>query len=231
MIFKEKIVTRLDDYDSKGRMLPSRMLQAFENVGDHHTQKVKDINNNGEAWILVGWRVQILSYPKKGEASFVNTWAIKYKGGLFTHRAFIIKDKKGNVLVKAVADLALFDIIHNKTCKIESSKIAKYKPIDDEVFKDETPRFVLPSSFQKEVNDIIRPSDLDFLGHVHNTKYVDLFMDFRQSDATIKEFIVSYRSPIKAGMDISFKSSLTDDEEIIVALNEGKTHSYIIFKY
>ena len=44
MIFRETAVTRIDDFDAKGYMLPSALLKVLENAADHHSASVTDLS-------------------------------------------------------------------------------------------------------------------------------------------------------------------------------------------
>ena len=71
MIFRETAVTRIDDFDAKGYMLPSALLKVLENAADHHSASVTDESVEGSmhgvAWILAEWRVEIIRTPRYNE--------------------------------------------------------------------------------------------------------------------------------------------------------------------
>ena len=42
MIYSERVITRLDDFDCSAKLKPSSVLKLFENCADHHTDAVRD---------------------------------------------------------------------------------------------------------------------------------------------------------------------------------------------
>ena len=68
------------------------------------------------------------------------------------------------------------------------------------MFEEELPRMQEPESFSSEHTIQLRRSDIDYNGHVHNTRYLDFAMEalpeeyYRQDGC--KSFRINYRNPV-----------------------------------
>ena len=61
----------LEDYKKNGDMKLGSILKILENSGNKHSDKAGDAilegTNNGKAWILTDWLIDIIAYPKYGD--------------------------------------------------------------------------------------------------------------------------------------------------------------------
>lgn len=206
MIYSERVVTRLDDFDCSGRLKPSSALKLFENCADHHSDAVRDgemksLMHNAE-WILTEWYLEISRLPMRGEALFAETW-IRGKGPCVRcEREFALKSGDGEVLVTGQTMLSLLDVDAGRVVRISEALMNKYVPEDCGMFDMRPAKLKLPERFDSSVPFALRRSDLDYNRHVHNTAYLDFSTELipdgmlRRDPLSIR---LNYRRALKEG--------------------------------
>ena len=207
MIFRETAVTRIDDFDAKGSMLPSALLKVLENAADHHSASVTDESVEGSmhgvAWILAEWRVEIIRTPRYNDIINIETWISDGSAAAHSNREFLLSDEHGGVLVKAAAKLTLFDLKANRIIKTDRAILERYRPEGNSVFSEKAHRLIPAESFSSETVFPLRRSDIDYNGHVHNTSYLNFVFDILPENAVqsfdIAKVRIAYKRPIKLG--------------------------------
>lgn len=207
MIFRETAVTRIDDFDAKGYMLPSALLKVLENAADHHSASVTDESVEGSmhgvAWILAEWRVEIIRTPRYNDIINIETWISDGSAAAHSNREFLLSDEHGGVLVKAAAKLTLFDLKANRIIKTDRAVLERYQPEGRAVFSEKAHRLLPAESFEHEVQFPLRRSDMDYNGHVHNTAYLDFALDVLPKEAArsaeISGIRIAYKHPLHLG--------------------------------
>lgn len=203
MFYKEICKPRPSDYNRNGKLSYEAILQILENVAGNHSansgDSIADANKNGIAWILTEWRVQIIHRPENGESLNITTWVRGKAPAIAVYRDFLLTDENGTEVIRAEAKFALFDLATSKLTRISEELLGSYQPEDKTVFEDaQRPR--TPSEFTSETEVKMRRSDIDFNGHVHNTRYVDLAMEAipkeLYSDDRFTEFHIMYHKPV-----------------------------------
>ena len=180
MYYKEIYQPRISDYDRNGKLYYESILQILETAGSHHSDTVGDYviegSQCGIAWILTEWRVQILRRTDSKEKLQITTWVRGKAPASTVFRDFILTDENGNEVIRAEAKFALFDLATSRLTRISEELLGSYRPEDKTVFED-AQRLRAPSEYTSETELKLRRSDIDFNGHVHNTRYVDLAME------------------------------------------------------
>lgn len=177
MFYKEKYIPRPGDYNRNGKLSYEAVLQILENTAGNHSaysgDSIADANKSGIAWILTEWRVVIVRRPENGEPLNITTWVRGKAPAGSVYRDFTLTDENGTEVIRAEAKFALFDIASSRLTRISEELFASYLPEDKTVF-DNLRKLRAPSVFTAETEIGLRRSDIDFNGHVHNTRYIDL---------------------------------------------------------
>lgn len=203
MFYKEICKPRPSDYNRNGKLSYEAILQILENVAGNHSansgDSIADANKNGIAWILTEWRVQIVHRPENGESLNITTWVRGKAPAIAVYRDFLLTDENGTEVIRAEAKFALFDLSTSKLTRISEELLRSYQPESKTVFED-SQRLRVPSEFTSETELKLRRRDIDFNGHVHNTRYVDLAMETipkeLYSDDRFTEFHIMYHKPV-----------------------------------
>ena len=203
MFFTEDYLPRLDDYDRGGRLSYEAILQILENVGAHHAARASDaVAAGGLAWMLLDWRIAVARRPGLFEPLQLRTWSRGKATALTTDRDFMVTDTAGGELLRAEAKFALVDVQAQKMTRISDELTRAYEPEAERVFPDDAPRLREPEAYDVVLPVALRRSDIDYNGHVHNTRYISLALEalpeaaYRADD--FRSLRIVYRAPVRA---------------------------------
>ncbi len=223
MIYTEIYQPRISDYDRNGKLSYEAILQILETAGSHHSNSVGDHviegSQRGIAWILSAWRVQILHRTNSKENLYIATWAHGKAPASVVYRDFVLSDQNGNEMIRAEAKFALLDLASGRLTRITEDLFASYQPEDKIIFDTSTPKLQIPEEFDSEQMITLRRSDIDFNGHVHNTRYLDFAMEVLPEAIhgihDVSEIHINYRKPVKEGSMITVKRTTTETSHIV----------------
>ena len=209
MFYKEKHNPRPSDYNRNGKLSYEAILQILENAAGNHSanmgDSIADANKNGIAWILTEWRIKIVRRPENGEPLNIVTWVRGKAPASAVYRDFLLTDANGTDVIRAEAKFALFDLDTSRLTRISEELFRSYQPEIKTVFED-SQRLRAPSEFTSETELKLRRSDIDFNGHVHNTRYVDLAMEALPNEVFYKddftELHILYFKPVLEHSDV-----------------------------
>ena len=220
MIFSEECRFQYNDYNKDGELMLRAMLYQFEQAAADHSVAGGDTLDRqmeqGIAWILAGWRIHVERYPKYGEPITVNTWiALERNGSLIMNRCFSLTDADGNEVVLADGSMGIYDWGKQSTIKMSEELFALYEPEERHLWKRRLPRVRLPETLEREQPALLRRSDTDYNGHVHNTYYLNFAMEaLSQEDYennAIHDVAMVYHNPLKLGDSPFVRSSYSPE--------------------
>ena len=232
MYYTEKIEARLNDHDASGLLSYEAILQLLEDVSAHHALKVHDrVSGQGISWILVDWRIQILHRPEQFQKVNIKTWVQRTPASGTTYRDFLITDENEKELIKASSRFALVNTETGKLTRISEELLESYEPEDFSVFEEDWSRLPVPREFDRESPIVLRRSDIDYNGHVHNTRYIDFALDSLSDEeyeaSDFHQLRISYRSGIPYGSQPVIKHAVTEDGHFFCIYDKGKLRTMI----
>ena len=222
MTYIEEYLPRISDFNCYGRLSYEAILQILETAGSHHSDTVGDFviesSQGGIAWILAEWKVQILHHTDSKEKLQIATWVRGKAPTSAVYRDFIITDRNGSEVIRAEAKFALFDLNTQRLTRISEDLFASYKPDEKMVF-EKAPRLRAPLKFTSEKELKLRRSDIDFNGHVHNTRYIVFALDALPEDVYAKddfsEIQIVYSKPVNEQDQVITKYTRTEDGHFV----------------
>ena len=144
MIVEASYIPVIEDYNKDGTLKLSAILKILENAGNCHSDSVGDNvltgSNNGKAWVLTDWKLEIISYPVYGNDIKTQTWGEDGKSPFCLMRDFLLY-ADGQLCVKGTTQWVLFDLNTGKICRVEADLVNKYEP--------ESKKFSMISNFLK----------------------------------------------------------------------------------
>ena len=237
MFYKEKHNPRPSDYNRNGKLSYEAILQILENAAGNHSanmgDSIADANKNGIAWILTEWRIKIVRRPENGEPLNIVTWVRGKAPASAVYRDFLLTDANGTDVIRAEAKFALFDLDTSRLTRISEELFRSYQPEIKTVFED-SQRLRAPSEFTSETELKLRRSDIDFNGHVHNTRYVDLAMEalpnevFSKDDFT--ELHILYFKPVLEHSDVKAQYHFDGSSHLVTVYADNACCSLVKFK-
>ena len=219
MVYTEEYMPRTADFSRDGLLSYEAMLQIMETAGSHHSDSVSDniidASRRGTAWILADWRVEIFRRTESTEKLSVSTWVRAKSRAAVIYRNFELRDGAGLVLARAEAKLCVVDMSTGRLSRISDELFVAYAPEDSSVFDSDAPKLRAPSESEGEREIALRRSDIDFNGHVHNTRYLDYALEALPGEVfgslDIKKLRIAYTKPVTESQRVTSKYALTDD--------------------
>ena len=217
MFYTEIYQPGVADFDRGGKLGYEAILRILENTASRHSDSsgdnVVEDSQNGITWVLTDWRVQIVRRPDSKARLRVTTWVRDSvpTGRIF--RDYTIADETGAELIRAESRLVLFDLRTGRIVRIDQPTFASYRPEARGVFAAPAPRLRAPAAFDGEKTLPLRRSDIDFNGHVHNTRYLDFALealpDTMRRDA-FTGFRLTYPKAVKDVDAVTLRYAATD---------------------
>lgn len=222
MFYKEICKPRPSDYTENGKMSFEAILQMLESVADNHFESVGDsvaeANKRGIAWILTEWRVEIVHRPENGEKLLVTTWIRGKAPASIVYRDFLLTDESGSEVIRAEAKFALFDLNTKSLVRVDEKLFMTYQP-EEKIIFDNASRLRSANTYDDETEIGLRYSDMDFNGHLHNTRYITFALEglknAESNEYDFSEFRIAYVKPVQEGNSVQIKTLATDTGYLI----------------
>lgn len=207
MKYEIKIRPRLNDYNRNGRISMEGILHMIGTAGQHHSDSVKDGVVEGSlagiAWILTEWNIKILKRPENDEEYKVATWARSQRAGVPTSivaRDFVMRDERGGECVLASSKFVLMNLDTGKLARITPEMMKVYRPEETAVMQTPAGKLRMPEKCDSEVHIPKLREDIDFNGHVHNSRYIAYALEALPHDVYLEDNIssvrIEYRNPV-----------------------------------
>jgi len=220
-VWSEEIVIRSFDIDLKNRLKISSLCNYFQEVAGHHAEHLglgfHHMRNAGLVWVLSRLEIAFDQFPAWNDHVTIQTWPTGNER-LYYRREFLVSDKDGQKLIKAVSFWLLIN---------SQNKRPKILPLPEEVEKQNTKRYVMqamdetiPSPAPEETTIIpVRYGDLDINQHVNNVSYVYWITDLFPADY--------HYNHVPAFFRIDFKQEVKNNESVQI-IKSRKGNDFII---
>ncbi|MDY0404916.1 thioesterase [Virgibacillus sp. 179-BFC.A HS] len=137
---------------------------------------IEQLGENGIAWILMKIRVDIQRNPKVGETITIETWP-QEPGRIEYGRDFIVRDEQNHILIKAISSWVVMDLRQRKIRRSSSVPI-HFSAVDNRrAIEAKLGKLKAAGTLETAYQKMIGYSDIDFNGHLNNSRYVDYVMD------------------------------------------------------
>lgn len=227
MKYEIKARPRLDDYNRNGKLSMEGIMHILGIAGQCHSDSVRDGvlkgSLSGIAWILTEWDIKIIKRPENDEMYTVATWARSQRAGVPTSivsRDFIMKGKNGEELVLASSKFVLMNLSTGKVARITPEMLEVYSPEDTAVMQVSVGKIRMPKECGKEVHIPKMREDIDFNGHVHNTRYMSYALEALPHDVYCEDHIssvrIEYRTPVFEEDEIKARVAHISDEDAYI---------------
>ena len=229
MIYKVEYLPRIGDFDRFYNLSPQAALELFEDAGNLHSMYVDRgviaDSLSGLAWIITEWNFRICAQPKNGDKLFMETWTFGRLPSYSVNRNFRATDASGREILKCEGKFAIIDTAVHKPIKFTSELLAPYQPEEKYVFeKGEFSRIAEPKDADSELTVELRKTDMDYNGHLHNTKFVSVAAQAIPDEdaAEITDYQVFYRSQL-CGSKAEIRSKKEDGRYVMGIYDESGT--------
>lgn len=216
-VYKKNYHVDLRDVDFKRELRLSTLFGYFQDVANLAAADLgigidSLLDQYGVAWVLTRIRVDINRNPKLDEEIVIETWP-QEPGKLEFERDYIVRDKSGEIIIRAISVWVLMDVEKRRLKRSDAidfsfSEINTERAIDAEVSKLKG-----SENLETAYHKAIGYSDIDFNGHLNNSRYVDYIMDcFRveeHRDYHVGSLEVNYVNEVLPGETLLLKKDLS----------------------
>ncbi len=217
-IFEREYYLRTSDFDKNRRLLPSSLLDLFQDVAGAHAKVLgcgyDSLIKRSLVWVLVRVRYTLLSDVPMFSKITVRTWPLPPTRLGYT-REYEILNAEGTAICKGSSEWVLMDINTRHLATAEDiynlEHFHEVKNFPGRAVR--TGRFT-PDGAPYDVCP--RFSHIDMNGHVNNTKYMNFVLDAAPPADTdrIRTVQIDYR-----------KEVLPNDTVSVLSLREGQVLS------
>ncbi len=209
-VFKETYKLSACDVDFTDRWkLQSLLEKAQEAANDQcvglGAGRNEMIDKYNAAFILARTYLEIYKYPRNSEQAVISTWPKDGSHHILV-RFFKIEDENGELIGRMISHWAVLDLTKRALVSPDSMG---FKMPDTSNIPDlmDMPRRIPCGYEDPDTMEITaRYSDIDILGHVNNTKYVEWICDFLGSGFFKQNTICS--------LDIKYSREVTEGEPL-----------------
>ena len=229
MSYAREYILRLEDTDANYNITNKSILALMENTSDEDSAKydvdIRTLNKRGQSWVIVEWNLEVYSRAKYGDKVRVETWP-REVNSRFIWRDFVLyrNDEK---IAAASSKWMIVDLVQKTTARITQAEIDKY-PIEDRcaISTSDSKRLRLLDDYDSSHKIVLRKSDMDLNGHMHNLSYLDLADEIGNANPQ-KERIVFHRE-IKLSDSVIVKSKTIDCVQHLAIVNEkDEVYSFV----
>ncbi len=223
--------TQVATYDvGPDRLLtPSAQLRLQQEAGERHFGEggldFEGVASFGMAFVVLQNNAVITRRPAIGEHIVLKTWSRNVKGMRF-FRCYRFEDEAGNTLIDSVATFALVDL-NEHTLLRPAQFPAEVEHQTERLSGCPDPaKLKMPDGAQACGEHTVRLSQLDFNGHLNNTRYADILFDHLPADTAshMSGFSITFSHEAKCG-DTLCLSRATDENGawLLTAQNGDQT--------
>jgi len=230
---KFKVGPLMCDYNL--RLFPAEVFRSLQITADEH---VNDLGFGGYAmadmgysWVLIRTELWMEEYPKYDEEYSVYTATSETRHGVYP-RYFEIRDAKEKVIGRAITLWVVFD---NKKRAMLSEKESGIT-VGAALSRNEIPKFPPAPKPLKEGSvtmseRTVKYCDLDMVGHMNNTHYIDWLTDAfswtRYKKAQFSHIIIGYSEETKPETTLSLELKESGNDFSFRDVTEGEQHFVI----
>ena len=222
MPYGESVIVRACDCDISGRLKPSAIMQAMQNVAVAHCESVglprEATDAMGIIWVLSRCHVEMNAVPINNDRISVETWALPPRH-LFYRRAHLFRNADGAPIGGAQAVWLRMDVETRKA--VTSDGVAALLPFAEADAPARPPRPArLPDTEPKAIRFTPSYTDFDLNGHVNNTRYLDWCWNALGFDALMDREIAAF--------DVDYEREIKPNEPVDAELyRQGEGFAYV----
>ena len=231
MVFEHNFETGLSDITNDKTIKNKAILRIFEDVAAKHSDSVQnglyDIIDNGFSWVLLEWRLKVEKRPHYGDVLQVCTW-VRNSTKLYSYRDFEIY-VNGERAVCGSSKWICVDIKTLRPVKLTEELLGKYCPEPDKnVFgAPEFDRMKEAEEYPLSARYLVRKSDIDINGHVHNLNYLDMAYEVFDIEKEPDTAAVLYKKEIKYGDFVNICGAEKTDGRFVKIYGESGVNALI----
>lgn len=199
------------DCDVNRRIKPSSVLRLQQEIGELHLATVgmgyKALCDMGLVFLLTRTLCTVCDAPRLEDEILLSTTSHGVKGVNFI-RSYDFTAPDGRALIHSVTAFVLVDPAEHKILRPTAAD--RFGMVHCPVMPPELPgRVSLPAAASAEEPRTVRFTDIDYNGHLNNTVYADIVMDYVPAELAnrpLRRFEINFSGEAKLGDKLSVTS-------------------------
>ena len=233
---KRSYPLRVSDFDRHQRILPSSILDLFQEIAGVHADMLgvsgPQLLEKNLCWMIIRARFEILKQPALYKSVIVKTWPIE-SHRIELDRDYEIYSEEGELLIRGTSAWVVMDIADRSAPKLVMARdfdLGLEEYLTERTFERAFPRVVynkIACDSPYEYTPVY--TDLDMNGHVNNAKYASFTLNAIEKmlvDRQITDVRIDFSKEILAGETVRIHSEAKENEDgTLVISARGETES------
>jgi acyl-ACP thioesterase len=158
-------------------------------------------------------------YPRWQDEIVVETWPRKPEH-LFAFRDYQIKNDAGETLGAATSTWMVLDAVKRRPQRLDLVENMQNLTLEKKILATDAHKITLPLSMPVIGEISVKYNDIDFNGHVTNTRYVEWCLDLFDHNFHSKHYL--------AELQINFLQESSFDDELILKMASAGDTKFIV---
>ena len=238
-VYSRKIKLRYSDIGRDNALNLKSLIGYLQEMAGAHSSKacygLNDMSITHVTWLLLDWKVKMLSHPCYGEELTVNTWPRSFEK-CYSYRDFEIFDSNNNLVAIASSKWLLINCDTKRIERITSEIANSFGIVDRNVFEDkldEKPK--APDNLTLNFKYKIQRRDIDTNGHVNNLHYIDYALETLPENVynnnEFDNIEINFKKEIKSEDTINCYYSFENNKHIVTIKSEDDSILHSIVKF
>ena len=228
-VFTYTTTSKYSDLGPDGFLSNIGFLRIMQEAASLHSESIgygpADTKTNNCAWIILGWKLKVLSRPVWNKKITIETYASVY-GGMFSYRDFKMYDENKSLIAIASSKWVIVDYITKHIRKMPEDVCNNFNTKNEPVFGNKINlKLKEPDIVQNSVTYKVLRRDIDTNYHVNNLNYLNFAEEALPEDVykanKINNIEIMYKQETKLNDVLTFNYSKIDENKHIVAIKTG----------
>lgn len=233
---KEEIIKYLD-VDKNNKLTNRAIVNFMQNVAADHAGSLGDGLGDKErthtAWLLLNWKIKVLSRPRCEEKLQISTWAREMEK-CFSWRDFEIYNGEKLVAI-ATSKWVYVNSDTEKLVRVSPELKDKYSLNSKKVFQEKiNEKLTEPEEMKVTYEETIGRTKIDTNNHLNNLYYLDFAIESLPEEVyencTFDDIEIMYKKEIKYKEKIKCLYKFENNEHIIAIKSEDLKLLHAIIK-
>lgn len=213
------------------------LIDLLQEAAGRHADSIgfglNNIDKTDLTWLVLYWKIKILSTPKWNSKIIIKTWAREIER-VHSFRDFEIYDEDGNKIAIATSKWVLIRVSTHSIARVPKEIHDTYGVVEKSAFSNP-----IEATLKEPENTIltfeysIARRDIDYNGHVNNLFYIDFALEALPENVYVNNFTqveVLYKKEILPNTKIKCFYSSIEDTHIVTIKSEDLSTLHAIVK-
>lgn len=188
------------------------------------------LKEQGKAWILSSWQIEVKRYPRFGERVQIQTWATGFKG-FYGTRNFRMQTKEGEVLAYANSLWVFMDMRSGRPLRLEAADVEAYHAEAPLEMEEVSRKIRLPEETTERESFLVRRDQIDTNEHVNNCQYIQMAVEVMPECARSGKIRVEYKKSAVLGDKICSRAAVEEERNVVELCGaDGTPFAVVEFK-